>query len=194
MPVVLIEIVSKATSLLLTVFFATALTGCTANTQSDWVRENGGTLQGARQRRVEAVSERLLCGGRTSTIQVKVLNSAAPCAFAWDDGTIYVTRALVDMTDDHELAAAIAHEMGHVLRGAHREAPLALRGCEDGSTAVEVRADHIGVELLRSAGLPVAAMPSMLQKVASSRVMSDDCRRALYRRIQLLQTHIAEAG
>ena len=194
MPVVLIESVFTAPGRLFAVMFAAALTGCAAETQSDCVRENGGTLQGARQRRVEAVSERLLLGGRNCTVHVRVLNSGALCAFAWPDGTIYITRALADMSDDHELAAAIAHEMGHVLRDGHMEAPVALRGCLDGVTDIEAQADHIGVELLRSAGLPVAAMPSMLQKVAASDLTSNDCRRALDRRIKLIKAHIAKAS
>lgn len=169
------------------------LCGCTTGTQDDWVREYGGTLSGDAQARVEAVSRRLIGGNRKCAVRVMVLDFDAPCAFAWDDGRIYLTRALLDMLDDHELAAAIAHEMGHLVGSSHLHAPATLMGRANSVADLEARADRIGAEMLRSAGLPSAAMSSMLQKVAASSRASDECRRALYRRIQLLNTHIDNA-
>jgi Zn-dependent protease with chaperone function len=40
-------------------------------------------------------------------------------AWAWPGGRIEVSRALIDRLDDEQLAAALAHELGHLLDGGH---------------------------------------------------------------------------
>jgi Zn-dependent protease with chaperone function len=48
-------------------------------------------------------------------------------AWAWADGHIRVSRALVDLLDDNELAAALSHELGHLLdRGDLPDPPVSL--------------------------------------------------------------------
>ena len=85
-------------------------------------------------------------------------------AWAWPDGRIEVSRKLVDQLDADELAAALAHELGHLIDRGHLHAvPNALAG-EPGD--LERRADRIGCTVLRNAGVPVDAMPRMLGKVA----------------------------
>lgn len=52
----------------------------------------------------------------------RVLDDADPQAYAGFNGTIYITRgALAVLRDESELAAVIAHEMGHTMAGHHRE-------------------------------------------------------------------------
>src|SRR6185437_10920501 len=48
--------------------------------------------------------------------QVTILNSPAINAFALPNGRLYVTRGLIALANDRaELAAVLAHEMGHVI-------------------------------------------------------------------------------
>ena len=46
--------------------------------------------------------------------QFAVTHQAFVNAFAYPGGRIFVTRGLLDMTTDEELAAVIGHEIGHV--------------------------------------------------------------------------------
>jgi hypothetical protein len=94
-------------------------------------------------------------------------------AWAWPDGRVEVSRALVDRLDDEELAAALAHELGHLLDGGHlpgaglaRDAPLGLRG-DRGADDIEARADRIGCTLLAHRGVACTAMARMLADVAA---------------------------
>src|SRR5262249_17752321 len=83
------------------------------------------------------------------------------CTGAWPDGRIEVSRALVDRLDEEELAAALAHELGHLLEGGHLPVgtaglddgpPLGLRGAA-GADEAEARADRIGCALLARRGI-----------------------------------------
>ncbi len=85
-------------------------------------------------------------------------------AFAWPDGSVLVTRDLVDLLDDEQLAAAIAHEIGHLLDDGHLAAPAALADAP-ADDEPERRADRTGCRLLAEAGRSPDAMPRMLVAV-----------------------------
>lgn len=88
-------------------------------------------------------------------------------AWTWPDGRIRVSRALVDLLDDDELRAALAHEVGHLVDGGHvAEGPAALSGAHDAAGS-EVRADVVGCRLLRAHGTSPDALPRMLRHVAA---------------------------
>ena len=86
-------------------------------------------------------------------------------AWAWPDGRIEVSRALIDRLDDEELAAALAYELGHLLDGGHLAVSRA--GLDDGpppglrvaagADEVEARADRIGCALLARRGAETRA-------------------------------------
>jgi len=84
-------------------------------------------------------------------------------AWAWPDGRVRITPALVDVLDAEELAAVVAHEMGH-LRGGHRlHGPGAVGGV---SETAEVEADRIGCGILAARGIAPGAMVRMLRALA----------------------------
>jgi hypothetical protein len=88
-------------------------------------------------------------------------------AWSWADGRIRTSRALVDLLDDDELAAALAHEIGHLLDGGHiAGAPAALSGA-DGTPGPEGRADLIACRILAAGGGRPEALPRMLRAVAA---------------------------
>ena len=118
---------------------------------------------GVRRERVERAGAALLPDGG---VRWRVTARADVGAWAWPDGRIEVSRTLVDRLDDHELAAALAHELGHLLDGGHLPAvPHALEG---GGGDLERRADRVGCGVLLRHGIPGAAMPRMLAKVAAA--------------------------
>jgi Zn-dependent protease with chaperone function len=99
-----------------------------------------------------------------------------------------VTRGLVDLLDQRELAAAIAHEVGHLLDGGHVHTVVSLGGCTDPD--VEIRADAIGVRLLEQQETGRDAMISMLEKVCASSAAPQACRPGIRRRIEALSTKL----
>ena len=100
-------------------------------------------------------------------IEVALTSRREAGAWAWPKGPIHVSRALVDLVDDDELAAAIAHELGHLQEdGTWRGPRAALEG--DAGADGEARADELGCRLLASRGLPPAAAVRLLEKLCPS--------------------------
>lgn len=119
-------------------------------------------------------------------VSVHVLDSNVICAYGWPNGHLFVTRALVDLLNEQELTAALAHEMGHLLNDGHMHSVVSLRGCDAGLD-IEAGADATGAQLLAQRDLAPALMIHMLEKVQTSPSLNSDCRRALLRRIELLR-------
>jgi predicted Zn-dependent protease len=145
---------------------------------------------------VERVGRRLLAqGGVTgSGYSFYVLDTPTPNAHALPSGHIFVTRGLLALLDDEaELAAALAHELGHVARRhaaeRERQRQTALDAAfaaarTTGSVAVgtsvaregmlalrrysreqELDADRVGVGYIRQAGYRSDAMLSLIEKL-----------------------------
>jgi predicted Zn-dependent protease len=75
-----------------------------------------------------------------------------------------VSRDLIDLLDDNELAAVIAHELAHLRDDRYWTGPTAsLDGGSD--LDVESRADQVGCRILRIAGIEPAATVRLLDKV-----------------------------
>jgi Zn-dependent protease with chaperone function len=87
-------------------------------------------------------------------------------AWAWPSGKVEITPDLVDALDDHELAAALAHEVAHLIADdiVETRQRAALAGSD--SETIERSADRLGCSILADAGLPPEAMIRMLSKVA----------------------------
>jgi len=120
------------------------------------------------------------------SVRVTVDDTPRVGAYAWPDGRILLTRGLVRLLADDELAAAVAHELGHLLADGHLHAAAALSGTGAGPD-VESRADAVGRALLPPANYPPDAMPRMLEKVAASPGMSNECRARLRERTNRLR-------
>lgn len=124
--------------------------------------------------------------------RVKILDSATPNAFALPGGTIYVTKGMLNFVhSDDELAAVLAHEIGHVeryhsvkmyeeVRGASTLltigkvfSPLVSRfgDLAEGlyllkvSRYHELQADQYGLALMTKAGYDPKAMPIFLRRL-----------------------------
>ncbi|PLX19524.1 MAG: hypothetical protein C0601_01325 [Candidatus Muiribacterium halophilum] len=66
--------------------------------------------------RMRRISKRLVENVNRKNIRYyfKVLDLDYPNAFALPGGRIYITKKLIDMSDDEELACVIGHEIGHI--------------------------------------------------------------------------------
>jgi hypothetical protein len=111
-------------------------------------------IDAQRLRRLDQATTRLGVAG----LEVTLSRRNGFGAWAWPRGPIHVSRDLVDLLDDDELAAVIAHEMGHLREGTQWSGPLAsLDG--DVDLEIESRADVLGCQLLAARGIePMAAL------------------------------------
>ena len=96
-----------------------------------------------------------------------------------------MTRGLIDLLNDEELAAALAHEIGHLLADGHLPGRFSLHGTS-GAEDVEVRADALGSRLLAEAGVPAESMKRMLEKLVRAPGLTHCQRAAVKGRIQRL--------
>jgi hypothetical protein len=153
----------------------------------NWETSFGGVSADAcASAKANAALARLGCGSQR--VHIQVLNNEAPVAFSFPDGSIYVARGLVDRLTADELAAAIAHEMGHLLHDGIIQSPAALRGMAGppNGAGIETAADVLGREVLVAAAIPTGALPSALEKVAEAsrgeRCYGPLCSRVAYLR------------
>lgn len=114
------------------------------------------------------------------------MGGVRPAAWSWGDGRIVVTNGLVDLLSDDELAAVLAHELGHIYL-AHPstpgKAPFALRG---NGIEEERLADAAAVRLLRQVSIPPAALRSALTLVRDSPLTPHALKEGLTERIDSL--------
>lgn len=92
-------------------------------------------------------------------------------AWSWRSGRIRLTRGLVDLVDDDQLAAALAHEAGH-LEGDGRHDGAGLQDTTD--AAVEARADRLGCRRLAARGIAPRAMIRLLEALDAAFAWRDD--------------------
>jgi Zn-dependent protease with chaperone function len=113
--------------------------------------------------RLDRVTSRLGVAG----LEVALSARPEPGAWAWPAGPIHVSRALLAIVDDDELAAAIAHELGHLHADGTWRGPLAALGNGADGDA-EARADEFGCRLLAARGVPPEAAVRLLEKIGAS--------------------------
>jgi Zn-dependent protease with chaperone function len=135
------------------------------------------------QTRLSSVAKRFEPHVVIGSCRYQVSDSPNPGAFAWPDGRILVTRGLIDLLNDDELAAAVAHEIGHLLADGHVAGRFSLHGAT-GAPNVEARADTLGCQLLAEAGIAPASMAGMLEKLARAPGLTHGQRAAVRKRIQ----------
>lgn len=152
---------------------------------------------------VERVGQRLVSkGGVPGSFRFAVLDQPAANAHALSNGYIFVTRGLLALMDDEaELAAAMAHEIGHLTErhAAQREqarrvvmdaaVDAAMRSgsitvgrsvARDGlvqlrrySRDQELEADRVGVATLTRAGYRGDAMVTLIEKLRRQSALED---------------------
>ncbi len=129
-----------------------------------WSRQFGGCVRDdARQQRALSALARLRAA-QDSRLAIYVLRTERVAAYAWSQGAVFVSCGLLDVMDDDELVAVVAHEMGHLLADGHMEHPSALAGASALLDA-ESRADQLGCLLLSASDMDPSLMLRMLRKL-----------------------------
>jgi Zn-dependent protease with chaperone function len=152
-----------------------------------WASRFGGTTFDARSERVADVCSSLVRQTVHGSLTPRVLGTDRPVAYSFPDGSLFVSAGLVDLLDDVELTAVVAHEVGHLLADRHLQPISALSGNGSGPD-VEARADATACQLLARAGQPTDAMSRALSKVAYSPLTPERGRKAILARCQLLSS------
>jgi Zn-dependent protease with chaperone function len=99
---------------------------------------------------------------------------------------------LLHLLTDDELAAAVAHELGHLSAGHAAGGPAALGGAPAAHPADhEARADAIACDLLDAVGLTPTALARALAKVRDDPLTPRTCNEPLDRRVRLLERRAA---
>lgn len=177
-----------------------AMIGCAGRTAATgpgarWIARQGGLCTESTAR-ADAALSRLTDASHGNGLRIATLAGQSPVAYAWPDGSIFVSRGLLALLDDEELTAAIAHEVGHLMSDGHFRSAASLGGRPAARPAIagrdiESRADAAGVELLRRRGLAPQSMQRMLVKVRSSSPhLSREQAGAIDRRIEMLTSTV----
>ena len=121
-------------------------------------------------------------------VRLVAFDQMRPAAYSWPDGTIALSRGLVNEMPDRELQAAVAHELGHLIDDGWLRAPAALIGSRSADDDVEQRADRIAVKLLESRGLGARTLAEALRRIlAADHELTEAQRRAIAARIDRLK-------
>jgi len=105
------------------------------------------------------------CACLAGRYQFRLLNSWRANAFSLPGGRVYITRGLyARLESDEQLAAVIAHEMGHLTARDHFKPRCADRG---EAFEREACADARGVRYLEASGIRTEAMVEVVRLVGS---------------------------
>jgi hypothetical protein len=151
-----------------------------------WLARHGGPADPALLPRVEAATRRLAPEGEGGIHRVLVAATDRVGAWSWPDGTVLLTRAVVEGLDDDEIAAVLAHESGHLAEDATDAAPRDRSHRSPGAPDEEA-ADRSGALMLATRGIDPAAMPRMLRTVAKLAGAETSCGRAALQRAAILE-------
>ncbi len=182
-------------TLMLTLPGCGAGAGSNANSPAYWRPVSSQGEEALRQRALN-VCTRLVGPATAHDLRIDVQQQHDLTAYSWSGGRIALSQSLA-AGNETDLAAALAHELGHLLADGSLCMPYAVQGLAgqtqsqlhadtQAQTDVEVQADAIAQHLLSRAGYPHAALPRLLQRLCLD-TPSPRLRNALQRRLALLQ-------
>jgi predicted Zn-dependent protease len=171
----------------------------------DVEREVGPAYPSPRlQALVNRVGQKLvISSGMSGSYRFYVLDQPVANAHAMSSGYVFVTRGLLALMDDEaELAAAMGHELGHIVEKHAAQREQARRGVLDsavdaalksGSMSVgrsvaregllqlrrysrdqELEADRVGVGIIKRAGYRADAMTTLIDKLRRQARLEDE--------------------
>lgn len=138
--------------------------------------------------RVSSVTDRLLSHQCDRVVRTCVIECDDLRAYAWSNGWVMVSRGLAE-ADEELLAAAIAHELGHLLVDKHLpmndpDRLTALIGTKrPAALDPEVAADRVGLGLMRLAGYDATALHRLLVELRTDASIHPALRRDIDQRI-----------
>ena len=152
----------------------------------NWLVRHGGPADPALTPRVEAAARCLAPEGRGRIERVLVAATDEIGAWSWPDGAVVLTQRLVEQLADDEIAAVLAHEIGH-LELDDRPGPESLAGGSRGASTEEA-ADRAATRILMRRGLDPTAVARMLRRVGQMAGPEVAAGRAALRRAAILDT------
>jgi len=153
-----------------------------------WAMRQGGSASRYHQARAQAALNAL--HHNSESVRAFVLESGDVGAYAWPDGSMFLTSALVEMLEPQELTAVLAHELGHLCNNRVFGGTSALIG-KATHLDDESRADEFACDLLRRSGFAPHDLASALQKVRAAAGLSDQQRQSLLDRIRRITSQPA---
>jgi len=153
----------------------------------EWALRQGGFASQSYQERAQAALNAL--HHNSENVRAFVLESRNVGAYAWPDGSIFLTSALVEMLESQEIAAVVAHELGHLYDPLISGNASTLLGKAQ-HLDEESRADEFACDLLRRSGFAPHALASTLQKVQAAAGLSDQQRQSLLDRAARLTSRV----
>lgn len=160
---------------------------------SAWACQQGGEIREPHFDRMLAACESVLnaVDQDGKAIRLHVIASDAATAYAWPSGDVYLSCGLVDLLSDDEIAAVVAHELGHLVGDGHLSSPATLDGSR-GATGYalsgdeEHRADLVGCKILACCRIRPDAMARMLRRVHDAQPAQSTIRAMMRQRLNAL--------
>ena len=175
---------------------ATLLIGCETTPTSHiddmprsaraWINSVGGvTDDAACQERADAILHRLVAPWEPpgEPVRLAIIDDDRVRAYAWPPCYVLVSRGMMNKMQETEIAAAIAHELGHLIDDRHLDPPAALVGGGH-SPNQEHRADAIGLKLMARAQYNAEGMTSLLDYLLQDETLSVQTRGRIERRLE----------
>lgn len=164
--------------------------GCAAGGEAfardSWTKRQGGISAGDKSIPLTGAVERLQIACPLIKLHVHVLEKNDLSAYVWPDGHIYVSRELAARATEEQLAAAMAHEIGHLLDKQNTPPPSALAPHFTAEDLREYRADQLGRALLVKAGYSDKHMASLLRLIQADPTNSPELCARIARRLDRL--------
>ena len=154
-----------------------------ANRPDAWVSRLGGPAATSDLSHVEAAAARLARGSSRAFGRVLIAAHDQPGAWSWSNGSLVLTQKLLGSLSDDELAAVLAHELGHLELDARPHRHALASGA--GGSSLEEAADDAGCVILARSGIDPTLMPFMLRRVAALEGDTKAGRSALQRAARL---------
>ena len=118
-----------------------------------------------------------------SYAEIHIFADESLAAYSYSDGSIFLSRGLIDKTTDDQLAAVLAHELGHLTRV--QTPVIQSRYTLEGSGRLdqEQQADDFACSLLLARSIPVSSLAQVLTLTRDDPCTATELKPALTRRI-----------
>jgi hypothetical protein len=153
--------------------------------RDSWLARHGGVIEGSSLQIARSAADPILQSFPQVTL--RVFNSPSVGAYSWPDGTVALSRGLVETLNPDEIAAVVAHELGHLVNDGWLTTPSALSGSKS-SLDEESKADATAVLLLKCSNRTSLSLASALRKVLTSGDVTETQRTAIRLRIDRLES------
>ncbi len=156
--------------------------------ESRWLVRHGGLINGPQKARAQRLCNRICRGWIDTPVHVRIVDSRQLGAWSWSDGDVYLTLGLTSHLNNKELAAAIAHELGHLINSKSVVCPYALGSAHE-QLGIEFAADLTGARVLAAHGIAPQNLVSVI-RLLNRRSSNESLRKSLQSRIHLLLSEI----